>query len=146
MKKLEELILNDNGKDDRLKILENGMTKYGCKPYPYPHLSYSSCTASTISLEAFIHLKEYLKNKNLNNKEIYLNELQLEPFEMSGKVTKIIDLDAMVEKADIKTDITKIKSIINNLNLNVKYKVICKNGYKSIAVESFIKNYILKGK
>jgi len=75
-----------------------------------------------------------------------LNELQLEPFEMSGKVTKIIDLDEMVEKVDIKTDITKIKNMIHNLNLDVKYKVICKNGYKSIAVESFIKNHILKGK
>jgi len=88
MENLKNLILNDNGKDDRLKILENGMTKYGCKPYPYSHLSYSSCTASTISLEAFIYLKEYLKNMNLNDKGVYLEEFQ----NIRDDIRKIIGL------------------------------------------------------
>jgi len=88
MENLKNLILNDNGKDDRLKILENGMTKYGCKPYPYSHLSYSSCTASTISLEAFVYLEEYLKRTNLNDKEIYLKEFQ----NIRDDIRKIIGL------------------------------------------------------
>jgi len=93
MRKLTKLILDDNGKDDRLKILENGMTKYGCKPYPYSHLSYSSCTASTISLEAFVYLEEYLKRTNLNDKEIYLKEFQ----NIRDDIRKIIGLQDDVD-------------------------------------------------
>lgn len=70
---LEDIILDDNGKDDRLDILENGMTKYGCKSKPYPHISYSSCTASTINLESFNHIQDYYNHLNTDN---YFNEFQ----------------------------------------------------------------------
>ncbi|MGM0520212.1 MAG: phosphoadenylyl-sulfate reductase [Campylobacterota bacterium] len=59
--KLDKILLD--GQDDRLKVLENGMTKYGCRTKPYPHLSYSSCTASTISNEAYTHVKNYFQSK-----------------------------------------------------------------------------------
>jgi len=125
MKKLEELILDDNGKDDRLKILENGMTKYGCKPYPYPHLSYSSCTASTISLEAFTHLKEYLKNKNLNNKEIYLNEYQ----NIRDDIRKIIGLkdDVDICLGSSGTDLEMIPYMFIPFGSKVKNIIIAPN-------------------
>jgi len=76
MNKLENIILDDNGKDDRLKILNNGMTKYGCRPIPYEHISYSSCTASTISLESFTHVNDYYNRLNINNKNEYIQEFQ----------------------------------------------------------------------
>ena len=74
--KIEDLILDDNGKDDRLRILKNGMTKYGCMTKPYPHISYSSCTASTINLEAFTYIQGYYNNVNLNDSNNYIEEFQ----------------------------------------------------------------------
>ena len=73
-----------------------------------------------------------------------LNDIQLEPFKMNGKIIKTIDLEGTDTNADIKTNIMNIQSILDNLDLNIEYKVICKNGYKSMAVESLIKNQMLK--
>jgi hypothetical protein len=67
-KKLDDILLDINGKDDRLKILQNSMTKYGCRVKPYRHISYSSCTASTISQDAYRYTDDYLANNiDLNN-------------------------------------------------------------------------------
>jgi hypothetical protein len=67
---LDTILLDINGKDDRLNILNDGMTKYGCHTKPYPHMSYSSCTASTISIEAYTHIYDYIKN----NLDIYKDQ------------------------------------------------------------------------
>jgi len=75
-----------------------------------------------------------------------LNDIPLRPFEIKGKLIKTIDLDGVYDKADIRVNIEDVKSLINNLDFNFEYKVFCKNGYKSIAVESFIKNQKLKRK
>ena len=61
-KTINDLLLDNNGMDDRLKILDDGMTRYGCHRNPYQHISYSSCTASTISSETYMHIKDYLDN------------------------------------------------------------------------------------
>ena len=75
-KKIDNVILSGGEKDDRLQLLENNMTKYGCSPTPYPHLSYSSCTASTIGLEAFTHIREYYQRISFSNVDIYAEEFQ----------------------------------------------------------------------
>jgi hypothetical protein len=89
---IDKFLLDDNGKDDRLKILENGMTKYGCKPKPYPHLSYSSCTASTISLEAYTYLKNYF-NDGIFDRNKYIEEFQ----NIRDDIRKIIGLKDEVD-------------------------------------------------
>jgi len=77
-KKLDNLILDINGKDDRLDILDDGITKYGCHTKPYPHISYSSCTASTISLEAYTHVDDYITNNlNIDIENRYVDEFQM---------------------------------------------------------------------
>lgn len=77
-KELENILLDINGKDDRLNILDDDMTKYGCRTKPYPHMSYSSCTASTISQEAYTHIKDYYKNNlDVDNPDKYVNEFQI---------------------------------------------------------------------
>jgi hypothetical protein len=73
----DSLLLDINGKDDRLNILGDGMTKYGCHTKPYSHMSYSSCTASTISMEAYTHIHDYVKNNLDINKGHYNEEFQM---------------------------------------------------------------------
>ena len=92
-KKLENIILDDNGKDDRLRLLEKGMTKYGCSSFPYSHISYSSCTASTISLEAYIHLQEYYNRMNLYEEKVYIEAFQ----NIRDDIRNIIGLDDDVD-------------------------------------------------
>ena len=67
---------------------------------------------------------------------------------MNGKIIKTIDLEGSDTNADtnadIKTNIMNFQNILDNMDLDIEYKVICKNGYKSMVVESLIKNQILK--
>jgi len=133
---IEKILLDDNGKDDRLKILENGMTKYGCKPYPYPHLSYSSCTASTISLEAFTLVENFYKRFNKDN---YINEFQ----NIRDDLRKIIGLkdDVDIVLASSGTDLEMIPYIFIPFYSKVKNIVIAPNEVGSgtmLAVEGRI--------
>lgn len=61
-KKLHTLLFDSSNNDDRLLINDKNTTRYGCHTQPYSHLSYSSCTASTIGLEAYMFVKDYLEN------------------------------------------------------------------------------------
>lgn len=69
--KIAELL--KQGGDERLLEGEStAFNKYGCLTKPYPHLSFSSCTASTISYDTFEHVCEYynkISNKNYDISE-----------------------------------------------------------------------------
>ena len=52
---------------------------------------------------------------------------------------KIINLDTSKNNGDINIEISQIKNY--NFDKTFRYKVVCENGYKSIAVESYLKRY-----
>jgi len=122
---VENIILDDNGKDDRLKLLSNGMTKYGCKPKPYPHISYSSCTASTISLEAYTYVEDYYNRVDLSNKDIYIEEFQ----SIRDDLRKIIGLkdDVDICLASSGTDLEMIPYMFIPFGSKVKNIIIAPN-------------------
>jgi hypothetical protein len=58
LEKISQIMIS--GGDQRLDLFEGlHKNKYGCVPYPFKHLSYSSCTASTIGKKSFKSVKNF---------------------------------------------------------------------------------------
>lgn len=146
--KFEEQLIS-NG-DDRLLLDKNKISnKYGCRPIPYKHLSYSSSTASTIEFDTFNYIKKYFRDNEdkINDFGWIENEYQL----IRDKLRAYIGLEDNVDIAlgSSGTDLELVPLVYFNPNRKIFNIVVAPDevggGIKNIAQAKHFSEHLTNG-
>ena len=88
------------GGDTRITIDENsGLNSYGCKPFPYHTIAYSSCTSSNISVSAYSYVESYLSHLRQHAHDIDDAFITKEYEKMRQSIRSFYELHPFIEIA-----------------------------------------------